>query len=52
MDAHVVKESLKVWNKEVFGIQDLNIESVVKELNTLEEEGGAEEEWDCESGAA
>ncbi|MCI46653.1 hypothetical protein A2U01_0067894, partial [Trifolium medium] len=31
-----VKEELKRWNKEVFGVLDLNIESTVKELNDVE----------------
>lgn len=42
-----VKEKLKVWNKEVYGIQDIHIERVVKELNAMEEEGGVEKEWDA-----
>lgn len=40
--AHIVKdklkylkEQLKVWNKEVFGFVDLNIEQISKELNWL-----------------
>jgi hypothetical protein len=33
----VLKEALKGWNKEVFGIVDLNIEKTVKELNDLED---------------
>ncbi|GAU10537.1 hypothetical protein TSUD_419470, partial [Trifolium subterraneum] len=32
-----LKESLKKWNHEVFGIMDLNIEKTVKELNEIEE---------------
>ncbi|MCI02122.1 LINE-1 reverse transcriptase like, partial [Trifolium medium] len=31
-----LKESLKVWNREIFGILDLNIDKTVKELNELE----------------
>ncbi|PNX97063.1 cysteine-rich receptor-like protein kinase, partial [Trifolium pratense] len=31
-----LKEELKIWNKEVFGILDLNIEKTVKELNDVE----------------
>ncbi|PNX71762.1 cysteine-rich receptor-like protein kinase, partial [Trifolium pratense] len=33
----LLKESLKVWNKEVFGLIDLNIDKTVKELNEVEE---------------
>ncbi|GAU20609.1 hypothetical protein TSUD_33450 [Trifolium subterraneum] len=32
-----LKEELKVWNKEVFGILDLNIDKTVKDLNEVEE---------------
>jgi exonuclease III len=32
----LLKESLRKWNKEVFGILDLNIENTVKELNEIE----------------
>ncbi|GAU34402.1 hypothetical protein TSUD_217420 [Trifolium subterraneum] len=32
-----LKESLRKWNHEVFGIMDLNIEKTVKELNEIEE---------------
>ncbi|PNX54610.1 cysteine-rich receptor-like protein kinase, partial [Trifolium pratense] len=32
-----LKEILKVWNREVFGILDLNIDKTVKELNEVEE---------------
>jgi hypothetical protein len=32
-----LKEALKNWNREVFGIVDLNIEKTVKELNDIEE---------------
>ncbi|MCI01064.1 hypothetical protein A2U01_0022088, partial [Trifolium medium] len=32
-----LKESLKVWNKEVFGLLDLNIDKTVKELNEIED---------------
>ncbi|MCI00463.1 hypothetical protein A2U01_0021482, partial [Trifolium medium] len=31
-----LKEELKGWNKEVFGVLDMNIESTVKELNEVE----------------
>ncbi|PNX74096.1 cysteine-rich receptor-like protein kinase [Trifolium pratense] len=31
-----LKEGLRVWNKEIFGILDLNIEKTVNELNELE----------------
>ncbi|CAJ2644149.1 unnamed protein product [Trifolium pratense] len=31
-----LKEALKGWNKEVFGVLDMNIESTVKELNEVE----------------
>jgi hypothetical protein len=34
----IVKETLKVWNKEVFGIIDLNLEKTVQELNELEDQ--------------
>lgn len=53
--AHVIKEKLKyvkeklrVWNREVFGVVDLNIEQVVKELNGMEDAGDEETEWDGE----
>jgi hypothetical protein len=32
-----LKEALKNWTREVFGIVDLNIEKTVKELNDIEE---------------
>jgi hypothetical protein len=32
----LLKERLKLWNKEVFGFLDLNIEKTVKELNDFE----------------
>jgi hypothetical protein len=32
----LLKEHLKLWNKEVFGFLDLNIEKTVKELNDFE----------------
>ncbi|KAK2420957.1 hypothetical protein QL285_031635 [Trifolium repens] len=32
-----LKESLKKWNKEVFGIIDLNINKTVKDLNEVED---------------
>ncbi|PNX95639.1 cysteine-rich receptor-like protein kinase, partial [Trifolium pratense] len=32
-----MKDNLKVWNREVFGILDLNIYKTVKELNEVEE---------------
>ncbi|CAJ2631177.1 unnamed protein product [Trifolium pratense] len=32
----LLKESLKIWNKEVFGILDLNIEKTVKDINDFE----------------
>lgn len=55
--AHVVKEklkflkeSLKVWNKEVYGIMDLNLEGIVKDMNIMEEEELNVEEWDGENG--
>jgi aminoglycoside N3'-acetyltransferase len=32
-----LKEALKVWNKEVFGLVDLNIDKTVKELNAADE---------------
>ncbi|KAK2435690.1 hypothetical protein QL285_020733 [Trifolium repens] len=32
-----LKESLKVWNREVFGLMDLNINKTVKELNEVED---------------
>ncbi|CAJ2673212.1 unnamed protein product [Trifolium pratense] len=32
-----MKDNLKVWNREVFGILDLNIDKTVKELNEVEE---------------
>lgn len=42
--AHIVKEklkylkeSLRAWNKEIYGYKDLNIEEVVKEINSMEE---------------
>jgi hypothetical protein len=33
-----LKESLKKWNHEVFGLLDLNIDNTVKELNAIEEQ--------------
>lgn len=43
--AHIVKEklkylkeNLKVWNREVYGYLDLNIDQISKEMNKLEEE--------------
>jgi hypothetical protein len=33
----ILKEALKGWNKEVFGIVDLNLEKTVKELNDVED---------------
>lgn len=33
----MLKEKLRVWNKEVFGVVDLNIEEDVKELNNLDQ---------------
>ncbi|MCH91947.1 LINE-1 reverse transcriptase like, partial [Trifolium medium] len=32
-----LKEGLKIWNREVFGLIDLNIENTVTELNALED---------------
>lgn len=32
-----LKEKLKWWNKEVFGVLDLNIEKFVKDLNGLDD---------------
>ncbi|GAU17608.1 hypothetical protein TSUD_341520 [Trifolium subterraneum] len=32
----MLKESLKTWNTEVFGILDLNIEKIVQDLNNVE----------------
>lgn len=40
-----VKENLKVWNREVYVVMDLNIESIVKEMNKMEEEAVEESEW-------
>ncbi|PNX82625.1 cysteine-rich receptor-like protein kinase [Trifolium pratense] len=39
----MLRERLKVWNKDVFGFLDLNIEKTVKEINDIEgllEDGG------------
>jgi hypothetical protein len=33
-----LKIALKTWNREVFGILDLNIDQTVKDLNDLEEQ--------------
>jgi hypothetical protein len=33
-----LKEALKLWNQEVFGIVDINLDKTVKELNDLEEQ--------------
>jgi hypothetical protein len=38
----LLKESLRKWNKEVFGYLDLNIEKTVKELNDLERSMGGD----------
>lgn len=53
--AHVVKEKLKylkdklkVWNKEVYGFLDVNIDGLVRDLNVMEEGADNEEEWDGE----
>ncbi|KAK2445688.1 hypothetical protein QL285_016590 [Trifolium repens] len=32
-----LKEALKTWNKEVFGIEDLNINKIVKDLDEVDE---------------
>lgn len=32
----LLKEKLKVWNKEVFGYMDLKIEETVKEMNLVD----------------
>lgn len=41
-----VKEKLKVWNKEVYGVLDLNIENIVQEMNMMEDEGESEVLWE------
>lgn len=43
-----VTEKLKVWNREVYGVLDLNIENIVKELNIIEEEGENKVDWERE----
>lgn len=43
-----VKEKLKVWNREVYGMRDLNIEEIVKDMKLMEEEGADEAKWDGE----
>lgn len=43
-----VKEQLKKWNKEAYGMEDLKIENSVKEINAIEEEGKSESKWDAE----
>lgn len=40
----MLKDKLRGWNKEVFGIMDLNIETVVKVLNDLDMV--LQEKWD------
>jgi hypothetical protein len=35
----LLKECLRKWNREVFGILDLNIDKSVKNLNAIEEKG-------------
>lgn len=52
--AHVAKEKLKylkdklkVWNKEVYGILDINIDGLVRDMNVMEEEAD-NEEWERE----
>lgn len=54
--AHIVKEKLKylkeqlkVWNKEVYGYLDLNIENIRKEINRIEEEKSDETDQDGET---
>lgn len=32
----MLKEKLRVWNKEVFGILDLNIDGLVKDMKGLD----------------
>ncbi|GAU30605.1 hypothetical protein TSUD_62250 [Trifolium subterraneum] len=32
-----LKEALKAWNREIFGLMDLNIEKTVKDMNEVEE---------------
>ncbi|PNY11621.1 cysteine-rich receptor-like protein kinase, partial [Trifolium pratense] len=39
-----LKEELRGWNREIFGILDLNIEKMVKELNEVEEIVGTDGE--------
>lgn len=44
----MLKEKIKVWNREVFGYKDLRIENIVRDLNEIEriasEGGGIDEE--------
>jgi hypothetical protein len=40
----LLKDCLRKWNKEVFGILDLNIENTVKEINDIEGLLGGDEE--------
>ncbi|CAJ2637409.1 uncharacterized protein LOC123885966 [Trifolium pratense] len=44
-----IKEELRVWNREVFGILNLNIENTVKELNETEAltdfDGKSQKKW-------
>lgn len=51
--AHIVKEKLKYlkenlkqWNKEVYRYIDLNIEEIVKDINSLEDDARDENNWD------
>lgn len=41
-----VKENLNVWNREVYGVMDLNIDSIVKEINKMVVETVEESVWD------
>lgn len=44
----MLKERLRGWNREVFGILDLNIEGLVKYLNALDlvlSDGWSNERW-------
>lgn len=33
----MLREKLRVWNKEVFGFLDLNIKNIVNKINALDE---------------
>lgn len=43
-----LKDCLKRWNKEVFGVFDLNIDKLVKDMNVMEEAAASGDQIDVE----